>query len=293
MTLSERSTIVVTGAGGKTGRAMLSAFGLRGLVCVAWVRREDQVAEALAHGAAEARIVDFSQPETFASALAEVDHVYHICPNMHPDEVSIASNLIEAASQRRIKRFILHSVMHPQIEAMPHHWRKLRVEEMVLASGLGFNLVQPSAYLQNLQPYFRSARDRGFFELPFSVDAPISMVDLADVASAVSELIVDAAHAHGTYVLAGQAYNHRNVARVFSAVLGRQIEARQIPVDQWAGSARAAELAPGRIDDLISMFNYYDRHGFVGSFATLESLLGQPVVGLDEWVGEVALEREA
>ncbi len=282
----------MTGAAGKTGRAILSALRTRGLACLAWVRRPEQIEDALSRGAVEARVVDLSQPETFVSALVGADSVYHICPNMHPDEVVIASELLAAAARQGVERFVLHSVMHPQIEAMPHHWRKMRVEELLLSSGLTFSLIQPSAYLQNLLPYWRLARNRGNFELPFSVDAPISMVDLGDVAAAVAEVLTDPEHAFGTYPLAGRAQSHRDVAEIFSSVLGRPIEARRIPVDRWAESARAAGLTPGRVDDLISMFNHYDRHGFVGSPKVLESLLGRPVVGIDTWVRRLA-QRDA
>jgi hypothetical protein len=33
-------------------------------------------------------------------------------------------------------RLVYHSVLHPQTEQMPHHWHKLRVEEMLLESRL-------------------------------------------------------------------------------------------------------------------------------------------------------------
>ena len=284
MTQSERSYVLVTGAGGKTGQAVLPALRARGLRCMAWVRRPEHVDRALAQGAAEARIVDLTRTEEFAPALRGVACIYHICPNMHPNEKLIAGDLIAAAGRQGVERFVLHSVMYPQIEAMPHHWRKMRAEELLLASGLNFTLIQPSAYLQNLLPYWRSARDLGYFELPFSIDAPISMVDLKDVAAAVAEVVADSEHGYGTYALAGRPQSHREVAKVFSEVLGRSIDARQISVDRWAESARAAGLPLERVDDLVSMFNYYDRHGFVGSPRVLESLLGRPVVGLNTWV---------
>ena len=274
----------MTGAGGKTGQAVLSALKHRGLPCVAWVRRPEQVEHALARGAVAARVVDFGQPQSFASALEGADGVYHICPNMHADEVSIAAGLMEAASLNGVERFVLHSVLHPQIEAMPHHWRKMRVEEKLLASGLPYALIQPSAYLQNLLPYWHSARERGFFELPYSIDAPISVVDLRDVATAVGEVLADSGTTFGTYELSGWARSHREVARVFSVALGRSVEARQIPTERWAESALASGLRQGQVDDLISMFDYYDRHGFVGNPKVLETLLGRQALGLEHYV---------
>ncbi len=49
-----------------------------------------------------------------------------------------------------VTRFVYHSVLHPQIEAMPHHWQKMRTEEMLFAAGFELTVLQPTAYMQNI-----------------------------------------------------------------------------------------------------------------------------------------------
>jgi NAD(P)H dehydrogenase (quinone) len=65
--------------------------------------------------------------------------IYHICPNVSRDEVAYARAVATAARTHGVTRFVYHSVLHPQIEAMPHHWQKVRVEEMLLAAGFDLN----------------------------------------------------------------------------------------------------------------------------------------------------------
>ena len=62
--------------------------------------------------------------------------VYHVCPNVSPDEIAIGRVSIAAARSAGVEHFVYHSVLHPQTEAMPHHWLKLRVEEALITSGL-------------------------------------------------------------------------------------------------------------------------------------------------------------
>ena len=71
----------------------------------------------------------------FAQATQNMRAIYHICPNMHPDEIEIGKMAIAAAKRNNVARFIYHSVMHPQTETMPHHWNKLQVEALLFSSG--------------------------------------------------------------------------------------------------------------------------------------------------------------
>ncbi|HMI17839.1 MAG TPA: NmrA family NAD(P)-binding protein, partial [Bradyrhizobium sp.] len=87
---------------------------------------------------------EMDDPRAWSQAVAGTNAVYHICPNMSPHELPFARALVAAAVTHGVRRLVYHSVLHPQIEAMPHHWTKLRVEEMLLRSGLDVTILQPT-----------------------------------------------------------------------------------------------------------------------------------------------------
>ena len=124
--------ILVTGAAGKTGQALTRALVERGERVRAFVRSDEQAVSLKALGAAEVLVGDIRAADDYRQAAQGTRVVYHICPNMSPDELAIGRVSIEAAQLGGVRRFVYHSVLHPQSEAMPHHWAKLRVEEMVL-----------------------------------------------------------------------------------------------------------------------------------------------------------------
>ena len=107
--------------------------------------------------------------------------IYYICPNMHPHEIAIGEMMIEAALQAGVEHFVYHSVLHPQAEAMPHHWPKLRVEERLFESGLAFTILQPAAYMQNILAQRQRILQMAFLFCPMALTPAISLVDLADV----------------------------------------------------------------------------------------------------------------
>lgn len=277
--------ILVTGAAGKTGKAVIRALTRAGGEVRALVHRLEQQASVLAIGANEAIRGDLGQLVDIKRALDGVDTVYHICPNVNPHEREYAGRLIQASIDVGVKHFGFHSVLHPQTERMPHHWRKLLVEEALFESGLPFTIVQPCAYMQNLLVQRQTIINSGVLRVPYSADALLSMVDLEDVATVVATVLTEPGHVRAIYELSGpEPVSHRQIARVISEVVGRPVRVEQTSVKEWSDEARRNGLDNYKIDALRSMFIYYDRFGFSGNPNVLELLLARPPVTIDAFV---------
>ncbi len=277
--------ILVTGAGGKTGRAVISALAARGVTLRAFVRSEVRAAEAKALGAADASIGDLCDADAVQTALRGVRKVYHICPNVHPDEIVIGETIIRAACTAGVEQFAFHSVVHPQTEQMPHHWRKLRVEELLLESGLPFTVLQPTAYMQNILAGWEAIIQRGVYTVPYPVETRLSLVDLEDVADAAARVLTEPGHAGATYELAGTpAMTQIEVAEVLSQSLGRAVRAEAISLEQWEARVRTSNLNGTAIETLTAMFRYYARYGLVANPNVLRWLLGRQAASLADFV---------
>jgi uncharacterized protein YbjT (DUF2867 family) len=161
--------ILVTGAAGKTGRAVVRALAARGAPVRALARNPTHVGTLAALGATEVSLGGFDDAAALARAAAGVRAIYHICPNVSRDEVAYARAVAGAARAQGVRRFVYHSVLHPQIAAMPHHWAKMQAEEMLFASGLDVTVLQPTAYMQNLIAAWRSIVADGVFRVPYPV----------------------------------------------------------------------------------------------------------------------------
>jgi NAD(P)H dehydrogenase (quinone) len=281
--------ILVTGAAGKTGRAVIRALVARGVVVRALVHRGEQDETVRALGAQEVAVGDLLDRSLVGSAAAGARAVYHICPNVHPDEVAIGQMAINAAREGGVQRFVYHSVLHPQVEAMPHHWRKLRVEELLFESGLDYTILQPEAYMQNVLGQWDSLVQSGVYSVPYGVETRLGMVDLADVAEAAARVLTETGHAGAIYELAGpEALTQTQVAEELGHALRRRVEARQVPLVAWEQQARDAEMGDYQVQTLRQMFQYYDRHGFWGNPRVLGWLLGRPPGSFGAFVARIA-----
>jgi NAD(P)H dehydrogenase (quinone) len=285
--------ILVTGAAGKTGNAVIRAVAARGGEVRALVRRAAQAAVAVAGGACDFAVGAFDDPAALAHAAGGATAIYHICPNVSPHEMSYAKAVVAAATAAGVRRFVYHSVLHPQIEEMPHHWAKLRVEEMLLASGLDVTVLQPAAYMQNLLAGWRSIAEQGVYRVPYPVETRISLVDLRDVAAAAALVLTEAGHAGATYALVGTApLTQIEVAHALSAALGRPVDAVAEPVEAWDARARAAGMGRYQRDTLAAMFRSYATGGLIGNFNVLGWLLGRRPTTLAEFAADVVRSME-
>jgi len=258
------------GASGKTGRAVTGALAARGF-CVRAAVRTPASADALcAAGASELAVLDLVSGAGVEKALEGVWGVYHLAPNVHPGEVDMVRLVVGAAARQGVQRLVFHSVLHPDDASMPHHLRKARAERVVQAEGVPWTVLRPAAYHQNLLP----AALAGELAVPYSLDAPFTNVDLADVALVAATVLAEPGHEGQVYDLAGpETLSVREMAARAGDVLGRPVAAVETSRADWLGGPGARLPATAR-HDLLAMFESYDRGGLVGGSAWLWALLG-------------------
>ena len=218
--------VAIVGGHGKTGRAVAAALADRGASTVALGRAD--------------------WPD-LAGALDGPDAVYVVAPNLHPDEPEYVAEVIVAAQLAGVSRVVYHSVASPYVPAMPHHLGKAASEDLVRRSGLAWTILQPGAYLQNLDL-------TGPVRVPYDVHATFGFLDLADLGAAAATVLLDGGHAGATYELASR------MATVAELAAEAGVTAEQVD-------------DPGTHPWLSAMFAYYDRHGLPVGTLPLRALL--------------------
>lgn len=221
--------IAVLGGHGKTGRA---------------------VAEALSARGAEPAPLGRSAWPRLSDALTGCAAAYLIAPNLHPDEPAYVREALAAMSAAGVARVVYHSVASPYAPDLPHHVGKAESEDLVRRSGLAWTILQPGAYLQNLD------LSGPIVSVPYAVDAPFGLLDLADLGAAAATVLLEDGHEGATYELAS-----------------RQVTVGQLAAEAGLPARRVAD--PGAHPWLSAMFAYYDRHGLPVGTLPLRALLGR------------------
>jgi uncharacterized protein YbjT (DUF2867 family) len=284
--------VLVTGANGRTGRAVVSALARYGAThgadpaprIRAFIRDAAQAPALAAIGADEHAVGNMADPASIATAMTGCDALVHIGPPMHPDELSMTQTFIRIAKDQQLAHFVYYSVMHPLRREVRHHRLKLETEECVIESGLTYTIVQPTRYMQHLENIWKTVSEQGVHSMPFNTQVRFNVADLTDLAEATARVVLESAaqgptsgrHHFATYELAGpEPLSQDDMAKILTEELGRTVVARALPLEVMAERARAAGVSADRIEQMRIMNDHYDRHGFRGNPNVLTMLLGR------------------
>ncbi|WP_051706115.1 SDR family oxidoreductase [Nocardioides aequoreus] len=224
------TVVALLGGHGKTGRAVAAALEARGATPRP-LGRADRLPDRLAGCAA----------------------AYLVAPNLHPDEPALVAGWLDALREAGVGRVVYHSVASPYAPAMPHHLGKAVSEDLVRRSGLAWTVLQPGAYLQNLD----LSAD---VVVPYDVHARFGFLDLADLGAAAAAVLLDDGHVGATYELATRE------ASVAELAAEAGVDARR---GEWDGAALPARER----EWLGAMFASYDDHGLPVGTRVLAGLL--------------------
>jgi uncharacterized protein YbjT (DUF2867 family) len=276
----------MVGATGANAGLVLPELNKRGVTVRALVRDEQRAAAAESNGAAETVVGDLTDPASLVGAADGVDGVFHIGPAFAPREAEMGVGMVNAAKSAGVRKFVFSGVIHPSISAMTNHAAKLPVEDALYNSGLDFTVLQPAMFMQNLAASWPQIVAEGRFALPYSVTAKVCWVDYRDVAEVAAIAFTSDRLSHGTFELCAPGLVDRvEMAAMLSDVLGRQVNAAEVPLHEFA--SRVPE-GPVR-DGMTRMLAHYDRHGFAGGNAlVLRAILGREPRSLPDYFRELA-----
>lgn len=283
--------ILLTGATGPTGAEVLKAFVARKLSVRALVGRESSIPKAKAAGAIEAVAGDLRDAAVLARAMAGVAKVYHVCPRFMPEEIAIVEAMIAAARTAGVRHFLYHSVVHGQLDGLPHHRDKRIAESRLMESPLDYTILQPTMYMQSTTRDWKDIVATGQFRLPNAVDRKLSCVDLADVGEAAAIAATDASLVGGCYELcSGDVFTRAEYAQLMGEAIGKPVVAvRRDPAEWRAEMAHHGTFAPAQLDRLAAMHDHYDRFGLSGgSGRVLAMILGRRPTSYREYIARVA-----
>lgn len=257
--------ILIAGATGTIGFPVVKSLCARGASIRALVRSEKSSNRLKALGVTDVFLGDLRSRDDLSSALKGCRSFFHIMPPFSEDEFEVGRQVIEVARDAGIEHVVFNSVFHPQMSDMPHHAKKLRVEEELIKSGLDFNIIQPAMLMQNLLGSWTRVRDEAVFAALSAPDRRFALVDAEDVGEAIANVLTDKSLRNATFELAGpDTLTYEEMA----AIIGRELETPIKVSVLDAGRRRSFAESQGwtayAVETFLKMLEHYDAHGFPG-----------------------------
>ncbi|MGE0255180.1 MAG: SDR family oxidoreductase [Alphaproteobacteria bacterium] len=283
--------ILVTGASGATGVHVIRQMVRRGAEVRALSHSEAGAGRARAAGASEVAMGDMRVADDVARALAGIDIVYHIYPALQEDEDSVGIRIVDQARGAGVRRFVFHSVIRPQVEAMPYHWKKMRVEEALFASGLPYVVLQPSMYMQNIRGEWPSIVKDGVYPRYYSPHRKMNVVDLDDVGEAAAIAVTEDRLDNGVFELGGpESLTHAEMAAILTRVLGRPVRAEGRPLEDGIAAMKARGAPAYMIDNFAVLSRTADALGVPGNGVVHRAIIGRELTRFEDFARKFATE---
>ncbi|WP_405530093.1 NAD(P)H-binding protein [Streptomyces avidinii] len=273
-------TLLITGARGQVGRAVVERLHAAGLPVRAASARPTEL--TVPAGVETVELV-LDRPETFAAALRGVRQVF-----LYPRPAGI-HNLVEAAEAAGVEHVVLlssSSVLAPGAESDPLASHSLTVEHALADSALTTTFLRPDAFASNSLGWARSISHSLPVQLPYP-DAHIAPIHPEDIADIAARALTGGSLTGRSLTLTGsESLTFREQLAVLADTLGRAIPVERISraeAEQQMGRHMPAPMV-GSLLDLWEGAN----HGPAVIGETTETLLGVPARTYRQWARENA-----
>lgn len=284
--------ILAVGANGRFAGLVVPELVRRGARVRGMVRKPEAVERARSHGATEIAIADLRDPESLDRAVRGVDGVFHIAPAFEVDESQMGLNMLRAARNAGVRRFVFSSLIHPTLH-LENHYAKTSVEAAVYSSGMEYVVLHPATFYQNLELGWKNVLEHHVIAEPFSKKARIVRVDYRDVAEVAAIGLTEDRLNYGTFELCGEGLpNREDIARVMSEILRTKVEAAEPSFEEWAAKVHLPyDERQKRL--LRKMYEYYGKYGATGNSLTLQAILGREPRTLHQYVLALAAQANS
>src|SRR5690348_5079034 len=283
--------ILITGASGTVGKAVLAEVARTGEKHRAMYRSKEDAAKAPA--GTEVVIADFADKTSLAVALRGIESVYLVCSPI-PDLVQLEGNVIDACVSIGVSRIVLNSALGAgdYSKSFPSWHRK--VEDKLKGSKVEHCILRPNSFMQNIVAFYApSIRAQGACYAAVD-NQRMSYIDVRDVAAVAAKALRSREHDGKTYELNGpEALTCGEVAEKISRRAGVPARFVNIPIEAQRKAMLDQGMPEWQVTALLDLQAYYTggKGGTVDGL--LQKLLGRSPNSMDLFLQEFAAEFRA
>ncbi|MFE6104370.1 SDR family oxidoreductase [Streptomyces laurentii] len=272
--------ILVTGATGNTGSALVQALYARGVGPLRGLTR--QAAKAALPEGVEVVEGDLGEPASLASALDGMRALY-LVSGLGPD-----ADILAAARRAGVEHVVLVSSI--TVETHPHvvpAAEKSAVEEALKASGMAWTILRPTQFASNALMWAASIRQGETIQAPYA-DTALPTIHPADIAAVALAALTEPGHHGRVHALTGpEPVTARQQVEAIAEALGREIPFAEISRDQ-AYARMVAVFGADAADAVLDVTGGDVNEELLAVRDTVARITGSPARPFRQWAAENA-----
>ncbi|MFI9585876.1 NAD(P)H-binding protein [Streptomyces sp. NPDC052236] len=279
-----QSRILVTGATGKVGGAVVTQLHAAGVPVRALVRREADFPEGV-----QAVRGDLGDPASLDTALEGVDSVFLVWPFLSAEG---ASDVIDAIGKRARRVVYLSSAGAGSEKENPGEAITMfhtELERLIEASGLEWTALRPTGFASNTLGWAEEVRTTGAVRAPLARLAR-PLIHEADMAAvAVQALTTDALLGARPLITGLELITQERQVALISEVIGRPVRFEEITLDEAIEQMKAAGYPAELVEAVVpAQAEMLDNPEPVND--EVERITGTPARSFREWAVDHAAD---
>jgi len=240
--------VLVTGATGRIGRAVIGRLSAAGVPARALTRRPE--AAATLPAGVEVVTGDLTVPGSLDAALRGAGAVFLLWA-APPATVPAVIERLAAGAHRVVFLSSPHQTPHPFFQ-QPNPMAALHagIERLISAAGIESTVIRPGMLASNSLPWWAPAIRAGdVVRWPYGA-AETAPVDDRDVAAVAAQTLYQDGHAGGDYVLTGpESLTQAAQVSIIGDVLGRRIRFEELSPEEFRNETEGK--APRPVIDML------------------------------------------
>lgn len=288
MTKSKTPTILITGATGNIGTELTKHLDGQNVPFRRMVRAIEDINLPADSESVETVIGDFNDEKTILEALRGIERAFLLTNSSEQAEAQ-QSAFVDAANKAGVKHIVKLSQWAADANSPVRFLRyHAAVERKIQDSGIAYTFLRPNLFMQGLLGFRDSIAKEGKFFASIG-DAPISAVDVRDIAKAAAAALAENGHEGRIYNLTGpEALSHGEMAEKLSASLHRQVNFVDVPPDAMREALLGFGFPRWQADGLIEDYAHYAR-GEAAEIATgIADATGEQPRSFDDFARDYA-----
>jgi uncharacterized protein YbjT (DUF2867 family) len=261
--MTQKLTVVVTGATGKQGGAVARGLLKQGHKVRAVTRDPNsKQAKSLAQAGASLVAASFEDTESIKKALDGATSLFAMTTPFGGTDAEIRQGVAASdAAKAAGVHLVFTSVGSANRQTgVPHFDSKYEVEKHIAKIGARATILAPVAFMENLY-FIQEQLATGVYASALLPTRSLAQVAVADIGAVAVRVLEDADRFTGKrFDLAGDELTGNDAMAILSSVTGRSFSYFQVPLD--VVRQRMGE-------DAVKMYEWFDRAGFTVDRAAL------------------------
>jgi uncharacterized protein YbjT (DUF2867 family) len=280
--------ILVTGATGQLGRAVVEALVSRGISVRAATRKTRNITWT---DMVQPVTFDYANPSLHKAALDGISGLFLVAPPLDSDAPAKLIPFIDKAEEMSVKHIVFLSALSADLEEQ----NPLAIIELYLKglkkSGIEYTILRPNFFMENFSTGYAALMIKsGKISLPAG-DGKTSFISVGDIAEAAATVFQEKERHYGAeYNLTGpEALSYGHVAAIISSLSVMRMTYHPISEAEMIEGARAGRMPDTAIQYMAALYSMVRRGLMATVTDDVKRVTGKDPIGFTEFARRNAM----